>query len=156
MASVSARAEKLGKLGERGVIARSWLRQHYRATFGRAVAVVYTGGTVAQALHLVLDFSWGDMPFWVDYALIVLGSYGGVGLIVFAPSVAWRGTWEMVVHTLIVIHLLASVLVHVWTVVVGNHQFFTLFPYEYSYFAVAYFAVFAWRSWTMQLIPTER
>ena len=125
---------------------------HYRQTFGRVVAVVYTGGTVAQALKLVFAFGWEYMPFWVDWALIVLGTYGGIGLIVFAGQIAWRGAWERVVHWLIAVHLLVSVGVHAWVVVVGSHEFFTAFPYEYSYFAVAYFGFFAWRSWTMKLV----
>jgi hypothetical protein len=93
------------------------------------------------------------MPFWVDWALIVLGTYGGAGLILYSRQIAWRGTWEKVVHWLIVTHLLVSVVVHVWIVIVGSHEFFTVFPYGYSYFAAAYFACFAWRSWTMRLLP---
>ena len=126
---------------------------HYRQTFGRAVAVVYTGGTLAQSLKLVFAFGWEYMPFWVDWALIVLGTYGGLGLILFAGQIAWRGAWEKVVHGLIAAHLLVSVGVHAWVVIIGSHEFFTVFPYEYSYFAVAYFAFFAWRSWTMKLVP---
>lgn len=66
--------------------------QRYRRTFGRAVAIVYTGGTVAQLLHLLLRFGWEYMPFWVDWVLIVVGTYGGLGLLIFARRVAWRGT----------------------------------------------------------------
>jgi hypothetical protein len=132
--------------------ATSMLR-HYRRTFGRAVAIVYTGGMVAQILHLLLGFGWEYMPFWVDWVLIVVGTYGGLGLLIFARKVAWRGAWERVVHGLIVVHLLMSVLVHVRALLVGNHEFFAVFPYEYSYFAVIYFGFFAWRSWTMKLVP---
>jgi len=131
----------------------SLARTCYRETFSRAVAVVYTGGTIAQSLKLILAFGWEYMPFWVDWALIVLGTYGGVGLILFSQQIAWRGAWEKVVHWLIATHLLVSVAVHAWIVVIGSHEFFTVFPYEYSYFAVAYFALFAWRSWTMRLVP---
>ena len=111
---------------------------HYRRTFGRAVAVVYTGGTIAQGLKLIFAFGWEYMPYWVDWALIVLGTYGGVGLVRFAGQIMWRGTWEKVVHGLIAAHLLVSVAVHAWVVAIGSHEFFTIFPYEYSYFAVAY------------------
>lgn len=127
--------------------------KRYRTTFGRVVAIVYTGGTAAQALRLLVAFGWEDMPFWVDWALVVLGTYGGVGLVLFASSVAWRGAWEKVVHGLIATHLLVSVVVHIWVLAVGSHEFFRVFPYEYSYFAVVYFGFFAWRSWTMKLIP---
>ncbi len=127
--------------------------RHYRRTFGRAVAMVYTGGTVAHTLKLLFAFSWEYMPLWVDWVLIVLGTYGGVGLLLFLRSMTWRGTWEKVVHCLIAAHLLTSVIVHAKVVAVGSHEFFTQFPYEYSYFAVVYFGLFAWRSWTMRLQP---
>jgi hypothetical protein len=54
------------------------------------------------------------------------------------------------VHALIAAHLLVSVGVHARVVVIGSHDFFTIFPYEYGYFAVAFFA---WRSWTTKLVP---
>ncbi len=125
---------------------------HYRNTLSRVVAIVYTGGTIAQSLQLVLAFGWESIPFWVDWALVVLGSYGGVGLLLFTNSIAWRGRWEKVVHGLIVAHLLTSVVLHAGVIAVGNHDLFATFPYEYSYFAVAYFALFAWRSWTMKMV----
>ncbi len=125
---------------------------HYRNTFGRVVAIVYTGGTVAQALRLVFAFGWEHIPFWVDWALVILGTYGGVGLLLFTRGIAWRGRWEIVVHGLIVAHLLTSVVLHAGAVAVGSHDLFTAFPYEYSYFAVVYFGFFAWRSWTMKLV----
>ncbi len=125
--------------------------RHYRRTFGRAVALVYTGGTVAHALKLVFAFGWEYMPLVVDWIVIVLGTYGGVGLLLYVRSIAWRGAWEKVVHGLIAAHLLTSVVVHAAVIAVGSHDVFTRFPYEYSYFAVAYFGFFAWRSWTMRL-----
>ncbi len=132
------------------------LLRFYRNSFGRVVAVVYTGGTVAQVLRLLVGFSFDDMPFWVDWALVVLGSYGGIGLLVFARQVDYRGVWEKVVHGLIAAHLLVSVAVHVWPIVVHSHAMFAVFPYGYSFFATAYFAAFAWRSWTMRLKVAER
>ena len=130
----------------------------YRRSFGRVVAVVYTGGTVAQVLRLLVghSFNFNDMPFWVDWALVVLGSYGGIGLLVFARQVDYRGVWEKVVHGLIAAHLLVSVVVHLWAIVVHSHAMFAVFPYGYSFFATAYFAAFAWRSWTMRLKDAEQ
>ncbi len=123
----------------------------YRWSFGPVVALVYTGGTIAQVLQLIFAFGWEFMPFWIDWSLVVLGTYGGIGLVIFARGIAWRGRWEQVVHGLIAAHLLLSVILHIGVIAVGSHELFTVFPYEYSYFAVVYFAFFAWRSWTMKL-----
>ncbi len=49
------------------------------------------------------------------------------------------------------IHLSISVVVHVWILAVRSHEVFKVFPYGYSYLAAAYFAFFAWRSWTLRL-----
>ncbi|MDH3266740.1 MAG: hypothetical protein OEM25_07230 [Gammaproteobacteria bacterium] len=116
-----------------------------------AAAALYTGGTVAQLLKLFLSFSWTDMPFVIDWVIVVLGSIGACGLIWFQGAIAYRGVWERIVHWAIVLHLVASVALHVWTIGQGNHELYAAFPREYSYFAVVYFGLFAWRSWTVRL-----
>ncbi len=127
------------------------MRAHYRKTFGRVVALLYTAGTVMQVLQLIVRFDWQDMPFFADVAIVGAGAYGGLGLVVFAREIAYRGTWERVVHGLMILHLLASVALHVWILAAGSHAVLAIFPYGYSFFAAAYFGLFAWRAWTMRL-----
>lgn len=117
----------------------------------RIVAVIYTGGTVAHLLRLALDFTWRDMPFFVDWLLVVLGPVGVAGLVASRERIRYRGAWERATHWLIVAHLSVSVAVHVWILAVGSHRVLAPFPYGYSYFALVYFAFFAWRSWTVRL-----
>ncbi len=119
----------------------------------RIVALIYTGGTVAHLLRLMVGFTWRDMPFWVDWALVVAGPIGLWGLLRHARAIVWRGRWERWVHWLIVAHLGASVLVHLWILAAGTHRPLAVFPAGYSYFALVYFALFAWRSWTLRLVP---
>ncbi len=121
-----------------------------RALSPRIVALIYTGGTVAHIFRLVVRFGWRDMPFFVDWALVVLGPIGVLGLVALADEISYRGWWERVTHWLIVIHLSISVVVHVWILAVRSHEVLKVFPYGYSYLAVAYFAFFAWRSWTLR------
>jgi len=126
------------------------------AHFGfRVVAVIYTGGTVAQVLRLVFQYTWHDMPFFIDWLLVLLGLIGVLALIVCADRIDYRGRWERVVHWLIVIHLGSSVLVHIWILAVHSHRVLAVFPIGYSYPAAAYFAFFAWRSWTIRLSVTD-
>jgi len=68
-------------------------------------------------------------------------------------EVLYRGWWEKATHWLIVVHLSVSVVVHVWILAVRSHEVLSVFSYGYSYAALAYFAFFAWRSWTMRLRP---
>ena len=127
----------------------------YRKTFGKVVAIIYTAGTGAQILRLVVQFGWEDMPFFPDWGLVILGPYGVIGLVLFSGHVAYRGKWETLTHWLITGHLFISIIVHLWILAVRSHAVLSVFGYSYSYFAVLYFAFFAWRSWTMRLEPAH-
>ncbi len=124
-----------------------------RANFAKVVALIYTAGTVAQVLRLIYRFTWQEMPYFPDWILSILGTIGVAGLVMFAREVDYRGTWELITHWLIVAHLGVSVAVHIWILAVHSHEVLAVFSLSYSYFAVVYFAFFAWRSWTMRLRP---
>ena len=110
------------------------------ATIGlHAVAVLYTGGSVAQLLKLIYNFSWQEMPYIIDWAIVVLGTVGATTLALQTSRIKYRGFWEKPVHFLIIAHLTVSVALHLWTIYIQDHELFTVFPYEYSYFAIAYF-----------------
>jgi len=121
-----------------------------------AVAVLYTGGTVAQLLKLLYDFPWQEMPFIIDWLIVILGVIGGVALATQTRRIDYRGRWEKPIHCLIIAHLSVSVILHLWTIYIHNHDLYIAFPLEYSYFALTYFAFFAWRSWTIRLVICEQ
>lgn len=138
-----------------------WLPKHgpdarafHRDTFGHVVALIYTAGGSFQIYRSIYGFDLNDMPYEMDWVIMVLGTYGGIGLLRFAREIDYRGVWEKVIHWLIVIHLLGSVVIHAWMVGARSHGFLEVFPIEYSYFAVAYFGVFAWRMWRVRLKRT--
>ncbi len=116
-----------------------------------AVAALYTGGSVAQLLKLIYDFPWQQMPYVIDWIIVILGSVGAITLATQTQNVDYRGWWEKPVHFLIIVHLGISVALHLWAIYIQSHDVFTVFPHEYSYFALAYFIFFAWRSWTVRL-----
>ncbi|MDX1404633.1 MAG: hypothetical protein R3192_08845 [Woeseiaceae bacterium] len=120
-----------------------------------AVAVLYSGGSIAQLLKLIYNFPWQEMPFIIDWIIVVVGTIGLMTLVIQTPNVEYRGWWEKPVHFLIIAHLGVSVALHIWTIYVSNHDLYAAFPPEYSYFALAYFAFFAWRSWTVKLVSRE-
>jgi hypothetical protein len=129
------------------------LAGHLRAASPKIVALIYTGGTAAHVFRLAVGCTWRDMPFFVDWILVVLGPVGAVGLVWLKDEVLYRGWWEKATHWLIVVHLSVSVAVHLWILVAGSHEVLSVFPYGYSYLGVVYFAFFAWRSWTLRLRP---
>ena len=124
-----------------------------RTVFPKVVAMIYTAGTVVHILRLIFRPDLTDIPFEVDWVIVILGPIGVIGLIVFSKHVHYRGRWEHIAHWLIVIHLFISVVLHAWILAVRSHQALSIFAYSYSYFATVYFAFFAWRSWTMRFKP---
>ena len=124
-----------------------------RRVFPKVVALTYTGGTVVHILRLIFRFDLKYMPFEVDWVIVTLGPIGVTGLVVFSKHLHYRARWEHVTHWLIIIHLFISVVLHAWIRAVHSHQALSIFPYSYSYFATAYFAFFAWRSWTIRFKP---
>ena len=117
----------------------------------RAVAVLYTGGSIAQLLRLIFDFPLQEMPFVIDWTIVILGSVGATTLLVQTHRLEYRGWWEKPVHFLIITHLILSVVLHLWAIYFQSHDVFGMFSLEYSFFALVYFAFFAWRSWTVKL-----
>ena len=114
-----------------------------------AVAALYTGGSIAHLLRLIYELPLQDMPYIIDWAIVILGSLGATTLIIQTGRISYRSWWEKPVHFLIIIHLLISVVLHLWAIYFQSHNVFDVFSYEYSYFALAYFVLFAWRSWTV-------
>jgi hypothetical protein len=117
-----------------------------------AVAALYSGGSVAQFLKLVYDFPWQEMPFIIDWIIVIVGTIGVATLALHTRYIDYRGWWEKPVHFLIIAHLSVSVILHLWTIYVQNHDLYGVFPRDYSYFALAYFVIFAWRSWTVKFV----
>ena len=117
-----------------------------------AVALLYTGGSIAQLLRLIYDFPLQEMPYAIDWTIAIMGSVGAMTLVLQTHRIDYRGWWGKPVHFLIITHLIASVALHLWAIYTQSHDIFGVFPYEYSYFALVYFAFFAWRSWTVKLL----
>ena len=114
-------------------------------------AVLYTGGSIRQLLRVITNFQLQNLPYVVDWAIVVLGSIGAVTLVRLTARIVYRGRWEKSVHFIIILHLVLSVVLHAWAILVHSHDVFGFFPVEYSYFALLYFVFFAWRSWTIKV-----
>lgn len=127
----------------------------FRRLSARLVAVLYTGGSFAHLARLAVDFSWRDMPFFIDWVVVGLGGAGCAGYVRHFREIAYRGAWEKAVHWLMVAHLAVSVVFHLWALAAGSHRMFRVFAYEYSFFALAFFSFFAWRAWTLRFRYAE-
>lgn len=117
------------------------MKSFYYNTFARVCLLPYVGGTIFHILRLILDFPIEEIPYEVDWFIVILGGYGGLGLIVFIKKVSFKNSWDKVAYGLLLFHLNGSVLLHAYSIIKGNHDFFLLFPYYYSYIAIGYFVL---------------
>lgn len=116
------------------------MRNIYYRTFARVGALVYMGGTMIHASRLIFDFPITNMPVQVDWFVVLFAGYAGIGFIVFVKTIRFKSKWDRLVYGLLVIHLLGSVLFHMYILVANDRAIIGIFPYWYSYMAVAYFA----------------
>ena len=101
--------------------------------------LAYIGGTVIHILRLIYDVPITDIPFAVDWFIVLVGGYAGLGLIVFVRKIQFNNSWDKTAYGLLVFHLDGSVILHSYILIVGNHDVLRVFPRWYSVFAVAYF-----------------
>ena len=128
----------------------------YRNSFGKITAMLYIGGAVMHCVRLLTGFAPNDIPFLIDWVVTVGAAYGAVGFVLFASEVDYRGTWQKVVHVLIASHLLVSAGLHLWIILEESHEVLKVFPLDYSYAAVLFFAAFAWVAATLRFRQSDR
>ena len=111
----------------------------YYKTFARLALLPYIGGTIAHIFRLLYDFPIERIPTEVDWLIVVIGGYAGVGLVLFANRVPFVNLWDKVGYGLLIFHLNGSVLLHAYMLFVESHDALLIFPYWYSFLAVGYF-----------------
>ena len=75
----------------------------------------------------------------VHWFVIIVGGYAGIGLIAFVRRVPFANGWDRLGYGVLVFHLGGSVVFHAYMLMVDDYGALTVFPYGYSFFAVAYF-----------------
>ena len=118
------------------------MKEFYFKTFLKVALIPYVGGAVLHVLRLIYDFPLSYIPYEVDYLVTFLAGYSGVGLIVFAKRIPFINMLDKILYGFVVFHLTGSAILHGYTIIVQNHDFFKIFSYNYSYFAVLYFVIF--------------
>ena len=118
---------------------RSQRGSFYFRTFARVCLLPYIGGTIIHILRLIFHLPITELPFEVDWVVVIVGGYAGLGLIVFADRIPFKSRWDKIAYGLLVFHLDGSVVVHAYILSSGNNQVLAILPYGYSLFAVGYF-----------------
>lgn len=118
------------------------MKSFYYKTFARLCLIPYIGGTIIHILRLMFDLSIEEIPLEADSVIVIIGGYGGLGLIIFANKIPFKNIWDKIAYGLLIFHLNISVIVHAYILFVGNHDILSVFPYGYSFIAVGYFLAF--------------
>ena len=114
----------------------------YYKTFARVCLIPYIGGTILHLIRLIWNISLGEIPFVVDWVIVILGGYGGVGLILFHNHISFKNIWDRIAYNLLIFHLMGSVILHTYVLFKGDHSVLNIFPYWYSFIAIVYFIAF--------------
>ena len=111
----------------------------YFRSFARVCLLPYIGGTIIHILRLVYHLPITEIPVEVDWVVVTVGGYAGLGLIIFANRIPFKNIWDKIAYGLLILHLDGSVIIHTYILYAGNHSVLGVFPYWYSYVAVGYF-----------------
>ena len=87
-----------------------------------------------------------QMPNEAHGILTILAGYAGLGFILSIKKVDFRNLADKIVYGLILFHLSTSALLHAYSIIWDTNDWLKLFSPSYSYFAVIYFASFAYYS----------
>jgi len=115
------------------------MNSFYYKTFARFALLPYIGGTVIHILRLIYNFSYEEIPFEADWLVVVVGGYAGLGLIIYANKIPFKNLLDKIIYGLLIFHLDGSVILHAYMLWTRSHEIFNIFPYWYSFIAVAYF-----------------
>ena len=116
----------------------------YFKTFARLALLPYIGGTVIHILRLIYNFPIAEMPFEADWLVVIIGGYAGIGLIIYVNRIPFQNLFDKIIYGLLIFHLDGSVILHTYILWAGSHEVLSVFSYEYSFFAVAYFVGFGY------------
>jgi len=115
------------------------MRTLYYNTFARVCVLPYAGGSIIHFLRLVLGFPIEQIPFEVDWVVVLIGGYAGLGLLVFISYIPFVNVWDKIAYGLLVFHLDGSVILHAYMLTANTHHPIRIFPYWYSFIPLGYF-----------------
>ena len=95
-------------------------------------------------LRLIYNFPIDEIPIEVDWLVVIIGGYAGIGLIIYVNRIPFQNLFDKIIYGLLILHLDGSVILHAYILWAGSHEVLNVFSYEYSFFAVAYFIGFGY------------
>ncbi|MHC4306645.1 MAG: hypothetical protein ACYS15_13575 [Planctomycetota bacterium] len=118
--------------------------EFYRWSFPCLTAVLYTGGALIHLIRVLTGFSPTESPLFIDWVIALAALYGGFGFLIYFRAFGPCRNWRRAVVAIMVFHLLASAVVHIYIIVTQSHAILGIFPVAYSTAAFFAFLGLAW------------
>lgn len=118
--------------------------------FGKVVAILYILGITLNAFRIIIGFEPSSIPPVFDVIILVGALYGGVSYLKYWKEIYFPRKIMRVLYGAITFHLLGSVVVHFFILIIPNNKILNIFPVWYSYIIIVIMALFAYYSWNVQ------
>ncbi len=122
----------------------SGLRKLYMGSFLKVGVFLLAAGVVVHVLRLSFDLvPITNMPDSAHAFLVVLPAYTVFGCIVYARRMNLAAVYQKVIFALILILLLTTLVMHVYSLVAHTNRWLGIFPMWYSVVAILLYSSFA-------------
>ena len=122
----------------------SGLTALFKETFLKVGSFVLMAGVIVHVIRLSVGMPMSETPTAVHTLLVVLPGYAVVGLIVYSRQLDLAGILRKVIFALIIGLFLITVVMHVYSMVASDNEWYDTFPMWYSVLAVIVYGVFAY------------
>ena len=100
-------------------------------------------GIVGLIGSLLFRFPVQEMPNVAHFVILIAAGYSGIGFLIYFRRAVLPSMAQRIVYVLILLHLSASAILHLYSIVLESNQWMTVFPGWYPYLAVVYFGIFS-------------
>lgn len=104
------------------------LKSNYAKSFAKVATLIYCVSILAFILNILGILPITEVPNWMYLVIIILAGYGGFGFITYSRKVKFKNILDKVVFALIILHLNASVILHIHSIIVNNNKWIQIFP----------------------------
>jgi len=120
-----------------------------RNTFAKISILTYCLGTIGHIMAIIFRPPLDQMPDVAHGVVTILAGYASIGFILNIKKVDFKNLADKIVYGLILFHLSTSALLHAYSIIWDTNDWLKVFDPSYSYFAVIYFALFAYYSFKL-------
>jgi|GEM_PF-1289153 len=132
-----------------GNLSMGSIKSILKNSFTIIAIITYSIGMVGHILVLLTGQAGSEMPNAVHWIVLLLAGYAGLGFLINFKIIPFVNLLDKMLYLLVMIHLLSSALIHLYSILFQTNNWLKVFDYSYSYFAVVYFALFGYYSFRL-------